>query len=180
MQTLTSARSLGFVNLGRPIHTFSLSNQECGVDQTNRQHLEKKWPYFFRRGPAHRCAIGFRSLVLESPSMVCKSDEPRSRINSAVCYFEWHCGLRGAGGIYFVARMLHRWAVSPSRGPHRAAGKIPMRRFANFGWSLLHGQLGCKWACVRVADHYTRGGLADSRCLDSAPKLTHRRKRVPD
>jgi hypothetical protein len=30
----------------RPIHTFSLSNQECGVDKTNRVHLERKWPYF--------------------------------------------------------------------------------------------------------------------------------------
>jgi hypothetical protein len=97
----------------RPIHTFSLSNQECGVDKTNRLHLEKKWPTFFWRrplvlpkllcragfavarvfrpgdsrsdlknspprkrrattrrphlflaGPVHRCAKGFRSLVL--------------------------------------------------------------------------------------------------------------------
>src|SRR5579864_828660 len=46
-----------------PIHTFSLSNQECDVDMTNRLHLEKKWPAFFLPGllvlPRVRCRATF-------------------------------------------------------------------------------------------------------------------------
>ena len=40
---MTSGRSVRFAILTRPIHTFSLIDQECVVYYANDVHLEKEW-----------------------------------------------------------------------------------------------------------------------------------------